>query len=182
MKPHFHKNDDGLIMKKYFLGCDVSKGYADFVILDSEKNIIDNNFQLDDTFVGHNQLYFLLTDFYKANPNSSILSAVESTGGYENNWFNTISKLSEVLNISIVRLNPLGVSHSQKALLNRAVTDKISVKNIAEYLINHQNKIQPGTSSYYSSLHKQWGVVWIILPCFETIVGDLCIYIDCGYY
>lgn len=37
-------------MKKYFLGCDVSKGYADFVILDSNKKIVGNYFQLYDTF------------------------------------------------------------------------------------------------------------------------------------
>lgn len=83
----------GAKMKNYYLGCDVSKGYADFVILDSNKKIVENNFQLDDTFKGHNKLYLILTDFYKQNPNSSILSAVESTGGYENNWFNTFSKL-----------------------------------------------------------------------------------------
>ena len=163
----------GLIMRKYFLGCDVSKGYADFVILDSDKNIIEDYFQLDDTFHGHNKLYSVLTDFYKIHPNSSIFSAVESTGGYENNWFNTILKLGEVLNISIVRLNPLGVSHSQKALLNRAVTDEISAKNIAEYLINHQNKIQPNNTCYYSSLRKQWIFVKLLVKQKVQLLNQL---------
>lgn len=160
-------------MKKYFLGCDVSKGYADFVFLDSEKNIIENNFQLDDTFSGHNQLYSILTNFYKEHPNSFILSAVESTGGYENNWFNTLSKLSEIFNISIVRLNPLGVSHSQKALLNRAVTDEISAKNIAEYLINHQNKIHSNNTTYYSSLRKQWIFVKLLVKQKVQLLNQL---------
>lgn len=160
-------------MKKYFLGCDVSKGYADFIVLDLDKNIIENNFQLDDTFSGHNQLYSILTDFYKSHPNSSILSAVESTGGYENNWFNTLSKLNEIMNINVVRLNPLGVSHSQKALLNRAVTDEISAKNIAEYLINHQNKIKPSTNSYYSSLRKQWGFVKLLVKQRVQLLNQL---------
>lgn len=160
-------------MKKYFLGCDVSKGYADFIILDSDKNIVENSFQLDDTFNGHNKLYSILTDFYKAHPNSSILSAVESTGGYENNWFNTFSKLGEVLNISVIRLNPLGVSHSQRALLNRAVTDEISAKNIAEYLINHQNKIQPAANCYYASLRKQWGFVKLLVKQRVQLLNQL---------
>lgn len=160
-------------MKKYFLGCDVSKGYADFIILDSDKNIVENNFQLDDTFNGHNKLYSILADFYKAHPNSSILSAVESTGGYENNWFRTFSKLGEVLDIFVVRLNPLGVSHSQRALLNRAVTDEISAKNIAEYLINHQNKIQPTTNSYYASLRKQWGFVKLLVKQRVQLLNQL---------
>ena len=160
-------------MKKYFLGCDVSKGYADFVILDSDKNIIENNFQLDDTFNGHNKLYSILTDFYKSHPGSSVLSAVESTGGYENNWFNTLSKLSEVMSVSIVRLNPLGVSHSQKALLNRAITDAISAKNIAEYLINNQNRIQLTPGSYYSSLRKQWIFVKLLVKQKVQLLNQL---------
>ncbi len=160
-------------MKKYYLGCDVSKGYADFVMLDSDKNIIENNFQLDDTFNGHNQLYSILTDFYKAHPISSILSAVESTGGYENNWFNTLSKLSEILNINVIRLNPLGVSHSQKAKMNRAITDEISAYNIAEYLINHQNKIQTNTKSYYSSLRKQWIFVKLLVKQRVQLLNQL---------
>lgn len=163
----------GLIMKKYFLGCDVSKGYADFIVLDCDKNIVENNFQLDDTFNGHNQLYSILVDFYKEHPNTSILSAVESTGGYENNWFNTLSKLGEVLNISVIRLNPLGVSHSQKALMNRAITDEISAKNIAEYLINHQNRIQPDTNTYYSSLRKQWVFVKLLVKQKVQLLNQL---------
>lgn len=166
-------NIKGHIMKKYFLGCDVSKGYADFVFLDSDKNIVENNFQLDDTFQGHNQLYSILTDFYKAHPNSSILSAVESTGGYENNWFSTLSKLSEVMNISVVRLNPLGVSHSQKALLSRAVTDELSAKNIAEYLINNQNKIPKNNTAYYSSLRKQWIFVKLLVKQKVQLLNQL---------
>jgi len=36
-------------MSNYYLGCDVSKGYADFIILDSGKKIIEHVFQIDDT-------------------------------------------------------------------------------------------------------------------------------------
>jgi hypothetical protein len=32
-------------MQQYYLGGDVSKGYADFVILDSQKQRIEENFQ-----------------------------------------------------------------------------------------------------------------------------------------
>ena len=160
-------------MKKYYLGCDVSKGYADFVILDSDKNIIENNFQLDDTFNGHNQLYSILTYFYRAHPNSIIHSAVESTGGYENNWFNTLSKLNEILNIKVLRLNPLGVSHNQKALMNRAITDEISAKNIAEYLVNHQNKVQFTTNSYFASVRKQWVFVKLLVKQRVQLLNQL---------
>ena len=39
-------------MKKYYLGIDVSKGYADFIMLDANKKCVLENFQLDDTFEG----------------------------------------------------------------------------------------------------------------------------------
>jgi len=44
-------------MQPYYLGIDVSKGYADFVILSTKKQRIEDNFQLDDTFDGHYRLY-----------------------------------------------------------------------------------------------------------------------------
>jgi len=39
----------GGVMNNYYLGVDVSKGYADFVMLDDKKQPIEENFQLDDT-------------------------------------------------------------------------------------------------------------------------------------
>jgi len=59
-------------MSQYFLGIDVSKGYADFILLDNNKNIIEKNFQLDDTFAGHNRLYSFLSSFIANIPNSHI--------------------------------------------------------------------------------------------------------------
>jgi len=46
-------------MESYFMGIDVSKGYADFVILDGKKNVVEPNFQLDDTFKSHRKPFFL---------------------------------------------------------------------------------------------------------------------------
>ena len=40
-------------MDTYYLGIDVSKGYADFMILDRTKQPVEDSFQLDDTFSGH---------------------------------------------------------------------------------------------------------------------------------
>ena len=43
-------------MESYYMGIDVSKGYADFVILDAKKDVVEPNFQLDDTFGSHCKL------------------------------------------------------------------------------------------------------------------------------
>ena len=143
-------------MSEYFLGIDVSKGYADFILLDSNKNIIEKNFQLDDTFEGHNRLYSFLSSFFTNIPNSHITAGVESTGGYENNWVSLLLKLQKDLPVSVTRLNPFGVSYSSRADLKRIITDKISALSIAEYLINHSSKISFVEDDYFAPLRKQW--------------------------
>ncbi len=52
-------------MEQFYLGCDVSKGYCDFILLNHNKQVVESNFQLDDTFTGHNHLTEVLTSFYK---------------------------------------------------------------------------------------------------------------------
>ena len=47
-------------MKPFYLGIDVSKGYADFMIINSKKQPVVQGFQLDDTFDGHRSLYNIL--------------------------------------------------------------------------------------------------------------------------
>ena len=66
---------------------------------------------------------------------------MESTGGYENNWYNSLIEFQGSLNIQTARLNPLGVMHNSKASLKKNITDKISAQNIAEYLVAHPEKI-----------------------------------------
>ena len=80
-------------MEHYYLGIDVSKGYADFVILNDKKQPIEANFQLDDTFDGHCHLYEILCTFCEDHPECMIYAAVESTGGYENNWLVTFKSV-----------------------------------------------------------------------------------------
>jgi len=146
-------------MHKYFLGIDVSKGYADFTLLDRNKRVVEENFQLDDTFNGHFLLYEKIGRFLRSHPESRIVAGVESTGGYENNWHNSLRKFQSSLEIRTARLNPLGVNANSKADLKRNTTDKISARNVAEYLIAHPEKVTCEHEDYYASLRKQWGFV-----------------------
>jgi transposase len=140
----------------FYLGIDVSKGYADFTILNQKKEVIEDNFQLDDTFEGHNQLFNFLTDFYLQHPEAKLFVGVESTGGYENNWFSTLHKLQFKMNLSVSRLNPFGVNHSSKASMNRIITDKESAKYIAEYLISYPEIVNYKSEDYFASARRQW--------------------------
>lgn len=143
-------------MEQFYLGIDVSKGYADFVILNSKKQRIKENFQLDDTFDGHSCLHDRLLEFYSDYPDATLYAAVESTGGYENNWYDSLTRFQGTLNLQAARLNPLGVNANSKADLKRNTTDKISAQNVAEYLISHPEKVSYEQQDYLASLRKQW--------------------------
>lgn len=160
-------------MENYYLGIDVSKGYSNLVMLDSTKRCVEEDFQLDDVFEGHQKLYGLLSTFSDRHPGANIFAAVESTGGYENNWFNTLVRFQEHLPVKVTRLNPFGVSHSSKAGLDRNTTDKISAKNVAEYLIAHPEKVQYQQQDPLSSLKKQWVFVKLLKKQKKQLANQL---------
>lgn len=145
------------------MGIDVSKGYADFVILDAKKNVVEPNFQLDDTFRSHCKLFEILNRFFESHSEAVLFAAVESTGGYENNWLHTLSGFQEVFNIQSARLNPLGVKANSKASLRRVITDKISARDVAEYLISHPEKVTYQKDNSMAGLRRQWGFVRLLV-------------------
>ncbi|MCP4160880.1 MAG: IS110 family transposase [Deltaproteobacteria bacterium] len=160
-------------MKDYYLGCDVSKGYCDFVILDRAKKIVLKNFQLDDTYTGHQQLKEILADFINNRKGCNIYAAVESTGGYENNWYKMLCDLQLTLSIFTARLNPLGVNHSSKAELRRNKTDKSSAYNVAEYLISYPEVVRYNKERYFESLRRQWKFVKMLKKHKVGLMGQL---------
>ena len=146
-------------MPDYFLGIDASKGYSNFVMLDSSKRCVEDDFQLDDTFDGHQKLYSILSEFCARYPRARIFAAVESTGGYENNWFDVLARFQKHLPIKIARLNPCGVYNNSRAGLDRNITDKISAENVAKYIIEHPEKVRYQQQDPLAPLRKQWGFI-----------------------
>ena len=160
-------------MNQYFLGIDASKGYSDFVMLNAKKQPVIENFQLDDTFDGHAMLYELLASFNQAHSEATIYAAVESTGGYENNWFQSLLKFQGSLPIKTAHLNPLGVNHNRKADLKRNITDKISAQNVAEYMIAHPEKVSYQHQDALASLRKQWGFITMLTKQSTQMLNQL---------
>ena len=160
-------------MRTFYLGIDVSKGYADFIILNSQKKVVVESFQLDDTFQGHCLLYELLIKFSTDHADSVIYAAVESTGGYENNWYNALLAFQGTLNLQTARLNPLGVYHDSKAGMKRNVTDKISARSVAEYMLTHPEKITYQAEDHLASLRKQWGFVKMLSKQCTQLLNQL---------
>jgi transposase len=149
-------------MNNFYLGGDVSKGYCDFIILDEGRKTALKNFQLDDTAKGHHLLNNVLIDFASEHPDCKIIAGVESTGGYENNWFESLCDLQDRIEISVARINPIGTHHSSRASLTRVITDKKAAGNIAEYLINYKDKIIFKKTDKFCSLRRHWKFVRLL--------------------
>lgn len=149
-------------MNDYYLGGDVSKGYCDFTMLSQNRGIVEKNFQLDDTAQGHEVLSQKLISFLQENPKSTLHVAFESTGGYENNWLHSLSKLSADYKIRVARLNALGVNHHHKASLKRNTTDPISAGNIAEYLIAYPTKVTYNQQSSFTEERSLYGHIELL--------------------
>lgn len=146
-------------MKPFYMGIDVSKGYADFMIINRQKKSVTKAFQLDDTFTGHQQLYNVISRFLIKHPETTLFVGMESTGGYENKWYNSLIAFQGSLDIQTSRINPLGGNHNSKADLKKNTTDKISSQNIAEYMVAHPEKVNYQQEDHLAGLRKQWGFI-----------------------
>ena len=120
--------------KQGFLGADVSKGTCDFVLQDEKGKELESNFQLDDNREGHQELYRLIKLLKKEHGLTRIIIGVESTGGYENNWYKKLRSKSVELGIEIYRINPKRIYHETKVEGRRSTTDAVSAQVIAGYL------------------------------------------------
>lgn len=123
-----------------FLGMDISKGYADFLLLGSGKQVLEEGFQLDDTREGRAKLKELILGWLSQGM-QELYCGVESTGGYENNWYSMLKGMSLHYPVKVVRLNGKGVKSVSEAALKRTVTDAVSAENIAVYLMSFPEKL-----------------------------------------
>jgi len=148
-------------MSCYYLGIDVSKGYADFALLDDAKQLMERTFQLDDTFEGHHALLQYLQTFASQHPEASLFAAVESTGGYENNWYERLKDVGQILPLRVTRLNPAAVKANAEAGMRRNRTDSLSAREVAEYLIAHPEKVRYNETSY-PLLRRSWKFIRLL--------------------
>jgi transposase len=129
---------------KGYLGIDVSKGYADFLLLDNESRVMEEGFQLHDNKEGRQKLKELIVNWQKQGL-EQLYCGVESTGGYENNWYGYLKGLSKENKVFVCRINPRGIKAVSDASLKRTITDGVSAENIASYLIKFPQKLDYGS-------------------------------------
>jgi transposase len=144
---------------KLYLGGDASKGYSDWVIITERKRVVLKDTQLDDTYAGHCKLFSILKAYFDSHPGVQMYAAMESTGGYENNWLNSLKSYQKTFDLKVARVNPMGVNFNQRAEMKRNVTDALSALNIARYMIDHPEHIRYDQDEKWKSLCRHWNFV-----------------------
>lgn len=127
-----------------YLGIDVSKGYSDFLLLNDQHKQLVPAFQLDDTAQGHQVLIKWIDEALAEHGISQLYAAIESTGGFEDNWFACLGSLGKKMPVHASRLNPSVVKNAARAQMNIQVTDAQSARNIASYLIRYGDQVKYG--------------------------------------
>lgn len=141
-------------MMKLYLGIDVSKGYADFVLLNEKREVVEPVFQLDDTAAGHRQLEEFLQRLFRRWPRAVLYCGLESTGGYENRWYDHLLAASVRWNLKVARLNPTAIKAHKKALTTQTETDPVTARAIASYLVTYPQNVRYAEGSDFRSLRQ----------------------------
>src|SRR5574338_194951 len=103
-------------MKKIvILAADVSKGYADFVLWNQQSNCLEQTFKLMDTNTDHQYAKQLIKEFMYRYDLDEIYVGMESTGGYENNWFLLFNSMQSEGVSRVIRINPKAIKATRTA-------------------------------------------------------------------
>lgn len=149
--------------KNLYMGIDVSKGYADLIVLDESRLQIGKPFQLYDIKEGYTELESHLDDLMKRHEPLQIIAAVESTGTLENHWLKVLSNLKGKYPFQVARLNPYAVSQYRQADMSIQITDRSSSLAIARYLISHPDRIRFYEPSNFELYRKGLSQIQLLL-------------------
>jgi len=117
-----------------YVGADISKGYADFCVMDG-KGRVRHEVQMDDTRPGHDRMSDLIEELRKeVADEEELLVGMEATGGMEANWMQLFESLGEEFDLTVYRLNPFVLRKFAEQQLHAGKTDQISAKRVANYL------------------------------------------------
>ena len=129
--------------KPIIVAADISKGYADFLVVDSDKKTLVELFQLDDNRAGHDTLRDQLVLLKKTYKPSRILLVVESTGGFEDNWLRLVKQPALAAFVEGYRLNAKITHHEYRVQKRNSVSDAVSSMTIAHHVAKNLEAFQP---------------------------------------
>ncbi|MCI0415335.1 IS110 family transposase [bacterium] len=121
-------------MKVICIGGDVSKGYLDVAFLNESGTFLQEAARFDDTAMGQSQLRDRILKLNEKGDSIQFKLGLEASGGLERNWLKFFREMKTVCRIEVYLLNALAVRKFFERNLRRNKTDRISARNIAEYL------------------------------------------------
>lgn len=124
-------------MNNVFYGIDVSKGYADIRRSGCISSSSWKDIKLNDNKEGILELKTYVKEDLKRK--CQVIIGVESTGGYENNWYSHFIDFDA--NVKMLRINPIRIHHESKKEMRRNITDKVSSETIANHLTDNYIKL-----------------------------------------
>jgi len=119
-------------------------------LLDADEKVLEENLQLADHKEGRLQLQKLI-NLWIEHGITQLYCGVESTGGYENNWYEFLKGIAKQTKNAVLvsRLNPKAVKSVGEASLKRTITDAVSAHSIALYLIKFAEKVDYGIEQHH---------------------------------
>ena len=129
--------------KPIIVAADVSKGYGDFIVIDSDKKLLMELFQLDDNKAGHTKLGELLISLKKKHKVKRVLFIVESTGGLEDNWLRMAKQASLSDFVEGYRLNPKLIHHEYRVQKRNSISDGVSALTMAHHVAKNLEYFEP---------------------------------------
>ena len=127
-------------MTKIAIGVDVSKGYSDVVFINQAGTVLAGGGVFDDTAEGHELLRKVVVGLKEKNQDGEFVVGIESSGGLERNWLKFFRGLKSLCRMEVLHLNPVAAKKFVERNLRRNRTDKISARNIAEYLLSGRRR------------------------------------------
>lgn len=142
-------------MKIGFGGLDASKGYCDFSLILSGNDLNNRKMNFIDNQSGLNEIKKVLSQSLLSL--DKIYLAIESTGGYENNWYNQLVCFDK--RVEMFRINPLRTYHEAKKNMHRNINDAISSEIIAKHVSENYKELEkakPRSLHFYTAkqMHK----------------------------
>lgn len=137
-------------MKLGFGGLDASKGYCDFSLISKGNEFTDRKMNFIDNQSGIDEVKKVLSIGLLSL--DKIYLAIESTGGYENNWYNQLVCFDK--RIIMFRINPLRTHHESKKSMHRNINDTISSEIIARHVSENYDdleKAKPRSLHFYTA-------------------------------
>jgi transposase len=104
------------------------------VFLNEAGTFLPEGRRFDDTAEGHKKLQEAMLALRDKNKDIEFVVGLEASGGFERNWLKFFKEMKSVCEIKVFLLNAFAVRKFFERNLRRNKTDRISARNIAEYL------------------------------------------------